>query len=84
MLRERKEMRPLGSIQPKGPAQALDEIGRDLNVAPLLEPSVPGESDTGELCDLLAAKAGRAPPYSGGKPGILRLRAGTEIGDESR
>ena len=40
--------------------ERVEHLRRDLDVAGLLEPGVPGHSDRGELRDLLAAQPRRA------------------------
>ena len=75
MLGEREEMTALRRIEPEGAAQPLEELRRDLDLAALLEPGVPGDTDPGELREFLATQAGGAAAASGGQAHVLRRDA---------
>src|SRR6185503_15724480 len=45
---------------PQRAADALENVGGHLNVAPLLEPRVPGDADTGERSHVFSAQPRRA------------------------
>jgi hypothetical protein len=45
-----------------------------MDVAPLLQPDVPGHTDIGKLCDLLSAQAWRSPAQAGWQSDISRRK----------
>ena len=54
---------------------ALEDIGRNLNVAPLLEPRVPRGAHTRQRSDFLSTQAGSAAASAAGKPHVFGLDA---------
>jgi hypothetical protein len=67
MLHERKQILAFVRGHPQRSRDALQDIGRDLNIASLLEPRVPGHTDAGERGDVLAAQARSAAPVGVGQ-----------------
>src|SRR5262249_35882491 len=63
----------------------FQEMRRDLDVAALLEPRVPGDADPGELRDLLAPQPRSAAARSGDQADVERGHAGAppleEVGE---
>ncbi len=57
MLHEREQILALVGRHAQRARDALEHVGRNLNVAPLLEPGVPGDADAGQGRDVLAAQA---------------------------
>jgi hypothetical protein len=68
---ECEQVLALAGIQPERIRNRRQHTGRGPGLAALLQPRVPGHADTGELCDLLTAQAGGAPPGAGREPGLL-------------
>src|SRR5690606_10678099 len=68
--------------QAKHRSQPGPYAGRDRYVPPLLYPGVPGNTDTGQLGDLFAAQAGRAPPNPGRQAQRFGLHAGARGAQE--
>ena len=68
-------MRALGGVEAQDAGERVEHLRRRLDVAALLEPRVPGQPDPGELGDLLAPQARRAPPAVRGKADVLRRHA---------
>lgn len=65
-------MGALGLTQTQGARDALEHQGRDLDVASLLKPCVPGDPDAGEQRDLFTPQSRRAPPGSRRQADLLR------------
>jgi hypothetical protein len=57
----------LSPIKPKATAKAIEEIIRNLDIASLLEPCVPGETHASQRCNLFAAKPFGTPARSYGQ-----------------
>jgi hypothetical protein len=53
-------MAPLRGVEPQGRRERVGGLGRRADIPPLLQPSVPGDADAGELRNLLATQAGGA------------------------
>ena len=75
-------MGALGGRQPQRAGDRLEHVERGAHVASLLEPRVPGGADAGELRDLLAAQAGRAPPSAARQADVLGLDALAALAQE--
>ncbi|HEY2112366.1 MAG TPA: hypothetical protein VGH25_11630 [Dongiaceae bacterium] len=58
---EIEEIDALGRRELQGFGEAREGRRRDGDLAPLLDPGVPGDAEARELGDLLASEAGRAP-----------------------
>ena len=58
--RQGEQRRPFGGIQAQRPRQGIEHLRRGMDVAPLLEPRVPGHPDPGERGQLLTPQARRA------------------------
>ncbi len=84
MLCQLEQDRPFARVELESRGDALKEQRRYLDVAPLLEPRVPGDADADELRDFLPTQTGRASPGPGGEPYILRLGSTATFTDEDR
>ena len=58
----------VGVVQAQAAGQRLEHVDRRVDRPTLLEPRVPGDRDTGEQRNLLAAQAGGAPAAPTGRP----------------
>ena len=82
---EGEEVGALVRVEQQGAGERVEHLLGDLDVAGLLEPGVPGDADAGELGDLLAAQARRAPAAAAGRPtcsGVSALAAAAQEGGE--
>ncbi len=70
-LGEREQVAALVGAEQQGARDGVQHLRRDLNVARLLQPGVPGDPDRGELRHLLAAQARCAAAADGGQPDLL-------------
>ncbi len=77
-----EEVGALAGVEHQGAGQRVEDLFGDLDVAGLFEPGVPGDADGGELRDLLAAQARRAPATAAGQSDLLRRDALTAVAQE--
>src|SRR5262249_17895658 len=56
--------------------EPLQHVLRDTDIASLLKPCVPRESDTSQRCYFFATKPGRPAPSDAGKRDVLRFQSG--------
>ena len=71
-------------VEVEHPGERIDDTRRRGDVAPLLEPRVPGEPDPGQLGDLLAAQTRRAPPPARLQADALGASALSAVAQELR
>jgi len=71
---QHERVRALLGAEPERTRDRVERVGRRADVSTLLEPRVPGDAHAGELRDLLAAQARRAPPATAGRQPDLRRR----------
>ena len=57
--REREQRPALGGVEPQRAGERVEHLRRRVDVAPLLEPRVPGHADPRQRGELLAPQAGR-------------------------
>jgi hypothetical protein len=69
---EGEQVPALVPVEPQGAGDGREHLLGRADVAPLLEPRVPGDPDAGELRDLLPAQAGGASPARERQPHLLR------------
>ena len=69
---QQEEMTALGIVELQSLGDFEEKALRDLDIAALLEPCVPRESDAGERSHFLAPEARRAAPAGGWQPDIGR------------
>ena len=79
---EQDQVGALGLAHAQRACERLEHLQRGAHVATLLEPRVPGGADAGELRDLLAAQARRAPAPAAGEPDVLGLEARAAVAQE--
>lgn len=65
------EVVALGGIQNQRTGHRVEHLGADVDRPPLLQPRVPGDADTGQLGDLLAAQSGGASTDCRGYADVL-------------
>ena len=82
MLCELEQHGPVAGIESEGDAEALQELGRYLDIASLFEPCVPGGADAHELRDFLPTQTGSASSHTGSEPYILRLGSAPTLAQE--
>jgi hypothetical protein len=82
--REREQMRPLVRVEEQRPRDRVEHLRGRIDVPALLEPRVPGDADTGELRDLLAAKARRAPTAGRAETDLVGRDALAAAAEEGR
>lgn len=75
-------MAALGVVQLQRLRHLQQKRFGDLNVAPLLEPRVPGETNAGERGHFLPTQAGRAPTAGRGQPYIDRRQLLSVMGQK--
>ena len=63
-MREGKKVRAFRRIEAECLTDALKEMGGDADIPALFEPSIPSDTNTGELRHFLAAQTGRSPAGS--------------------
>jgi hypothetical protein len=61
-LGEPVQVLALGPIEPERPGQRVEHLHARVDLAALLQPRVPGDADTRQQRQFLAAQPGRAPP----------------------
>jgi hypothetical protein len=69
--RQGEQVTTLVPVESKGGRDGGEHLLGRADVAPLLEPRVPGDPDAGELRDLLPAQARRASPARDRQPHLL-------------
>ena len=57
--REREQRPALGGVEPQRAGERVEHVRRGVDVAPLLEPRVPGHADPRQRGELLTPQAGR-------------------------
>ncbi|MNT59331.1 hypothetical protein D3C72_1968340 [compost metagenome] len=62
LVGQQEQVAAFGVVELQGMGHAEQEFLRHLDLAPLLEPGVPGEPHAGHHRDLFAPQAGCAPP----------------------
>ena len=68
---EREQVRALVPVELQRSRDRVEHLGGRIDVAALLEPRVPRDADTCELCDLLATQARGAPSPRQPQPDVL-------------
>jgi hypothetical protein len=65
-------MGALRGVKSQRARDPLEKMSRDLDVATLLKPRVPGHADTSEMCHFLASQAARPATRRRGQPDLRR------------
>jgi hypothetical protein len=80
-VRQPEQVGALGGVEPERRRDRVEHLNARVDLAPLLQPGVPGDTDPRELGELLAPQPGRAAAGAGGQADVLgqdALPAGTE------
>ena len=66
-----EQVLPLGLVEQQDAGHRAEHLRARVDLAALFQPGVPGDPDTGELCDLLTAQPGSTAPRARRQPCLL-------------
>jgi hypothetical protein len=61
---QREKVRALGRIQTERASYLIQEMGGNIDLATLLQPSIPSDSNSCEMRDFFSPQTGRSTPRS--------------------